>query len=363
MDDQNKDLEQAGIIPPNPDNELPAPAEIVKPEQPAVAPVNTTPSPTPPVTAAADKKLEDMLGEAEKQMASTPATPIKQPRKRKRWLIWLVLLIIVIGGAAAWYFLYRLPQQRAFEPETVTDQTSATIIYRASTFPTATLTIQNNAATLSTKLLNPISETPYVLVLANSQDGLPKQLPQIGNDQAIQLGDFDIDASGKVVISSGENGSFTVPDSIANYDTAVVMISNGDEASIVMSGKLYQDEQNTTKTLAKLAFPVDLSQLTGNMQVKTLAGKTNPAIEISFNQLPDLADLGYTYEAHLVKFEGPYVTQDKAIGRFPGNKLGVDISLPAQTKLTDFTNLVISLEPLWDNNQEISQMKPFIAEL
>lgn len=355
MDEQNKNnLEQSGITPPNPDNELTAGTP---------APVVPTPIPTPSAaTANAEKVLEDKLAEVEQASIRSAAVSPRPAKKRKRWIIWLVIILLIIGGAAAGYFFWYLPQQQTYIPEQVTEQRNATLIYRASTFPTGTLVIKNGVATITARLLNPLSDASYALVLAKIGDGSLSNKVLSSNDSnvAVLVDTFIIDSQGKVIGKKSGDATFAVGNSDL-YDTALVMIDGGVNDSIVMEGKLNQDEREPGAINTTLAFPVDLSALSGSVNIKTLQDNKN-GLEIAFNELPDIANLGYAYEAHLVQFDGPYVKQDEAIGRFPGNKLGVDVNL-SPIDLTGFTNLVISLEPTWDTNKDISQIKPFIAEL
>ncbi|OGB75405.1 hypothetical protein A2810_01250 [candidate division Kazan bacterium RIFCSPHIGHO2_01_FULL_49_10] len=352
MDEQNKNnLENAGITPPDPTNELMA--RTPEPVLPTPAPVST------------EKVLEDKLAEIDKQTTTnTPIALKPEAKKKKRWIFWLVLILLLAAGAAIWYFLFWLPQQ-TFQPNVVTDQRSSTFIYRSSTFPTANLTIKGGVATLTTRVLNPLPNAPYQLVLARMDNrGTIPQLPSADNQAVIALGNFDINAEGKVVAADSGTNTFALSGDVAEYNSALVMIDGGGQiGSTVLLGRLNQNEQDTQTFTAKLNFPVDLSVLLGALQIKTVQGQSNPSLQITFLELPDIANLGYIYEAHLVKFEGPYVKKDETLGRFSGNKLGVDINLSPDLSLDNFTNLIISLEPTWDTDKEISQIKPFIAEL
>jgi hypothetical protein len=357
---QNLNPNTPKIIPPNPDNELTAGQPV-----PVMPPATPTTSPAVPVSPdqATEKKLEDMLAEAERKAGSVPPLGAPAKRKRRRWLVWLIVILLLIGGAAAWYFLMYKPQQQATAPAAVVTQRNATLVYRSSTFPTASLTVRGSSATLTVRTLNPLADAPYALVLVKNSGAVLPTAPRLDDPQALALGNFEINTEGQVVSDKNQNNTFPVSQAISNYDTALVVVnSSNSKVSVIMSGKLSQDPRDPTSTTANLAFPVDLSNLSGSLQIKTLqSGKQE--LEVNFNSLPDVAALSYAYEAHLVKFEGPYVTKDEAIGRFPGNQVGVAVNLPIQDDLGSFTNLVISLEPSWDTNKDISQIKPFIAEL
>lgn len=378
--DQNLNPNPAEIIPPNPDNELPAgqPAPVTPPAAPAPP---ATPAPSDQAT---EKKLEDMLAEAEKKAGGVPSTGTPAKRKRRRWWIfWLVLIIILATLAGGgWYFWINF---LAF-PKTLTPiSENISLLYRAAAFPTGLAHIKDNQLQPELHNLPQLLEGDvYHAYLTRTKYRIEDQgrISEYNfplRHDAYLLGSFILDEEGALLDAKSQKriSSLFVEPSLLERP---VSGSGGIEISLKIASSPLQKTGQVREAFyqlkgvtllsgvfnqnwqAELEFPLvsQLEQISGiverdSNQLRFRLSNTLPLLEAE--------NLGFRFGLWLAKFQGPNVVKEKQIGILDGKRSNFTFTVGIPSDLQDFDRVVISLEPINDSDPSSYDLKPFEAQI
>ena len=290
--------------------------------------------------------------------AGKPIAPKSSKFHRTIALIVLIILALLIIGGGTYWWIHRTPStNKSTVPPQIQTQH---IDYRNSTFPEGTLTLGNNKVDLQiTNLTHAPNGQSYKLVL-ETINGQDPSVPDLTNSGLEDLGNFDIDADGNVTFGDGKT-AFTQP-TITTTDEAVVLVGSGKDYSIILAGRLTTPD--TSGRTATLTFPGQFVDAQGSLIIKTVPSEKTSDLTIHMDSLPNVAPIGYKYEARLVKLVGPAVAKTLVMGRFAGNTgdSPTEISFTG-IAIGDYTDLVISLEPTWDTDKSLSPVRPYSAPL
>jgi len=283
-----------------------------------------------------------------------------KPKSKKTW-IWLVIILFVIIAGGVTYYLnlwpawLKSPISSIIEPKVEPEESFIPLFSRASTIPNGILTIQNNKPTVVINNLEPSLNRQYTYKLTLS-----------GANSQLELGSFDgSDADGSLMNLDNSPITLRSVDNIDNYNTATVKIASkidSGQSSTILEGELIKSETNSIIT-AELNFPYLFNRVNAGIELSKVQGGES-TIKFEASNLPDLSIVGYEYELRFVEFEGPYVASELTLGRFQGNMANTtNFTSKTSKNLSRFTQIVVSLEPIWDNDPTISQIKPFSGEI
>ncbi|MFH0905345.1 MAG: hypothetical protein V1826_01330 [bacterium] len=328
---------------------VPTPASIPEPTTTPVVDMLDEASNAPQPTTAESTTLAQLVA----PIIGETTTP-KKTSKRK-WIIAGVVALIVIAIGIGTY-LWLAPR---LQPRLESYTNFSTLLYRASTMPTATVSRQGQTLSLESFQLPslPVAQYNYSLFLtAKTADGLSVEKVQ----------DFIVNADGTLYdLENNLADKFTVRD-WADYNGVRVVINdqanNNDTAITVLEGLL--PESGAT---AKLDFPTSFSQASGKVSVEFDATDKQYKANVDITSLPEVRDLGWKYEAWLVKMNGPFVEKLIPAGAFDSAGASFTTNTrhtyTTEQKLEDYTQLVVSLEPLSDTDENIFAIRPFSGQL
>lgn len=279
----------------------------------------------------------------------SPVENTPEPKQNRAW-IWIVIAIVLLALATATtYFLGIWPF--AGLPSIITQEepteSFVPLLHRTSTLPSGELKINGSTITANVNNLetSPTGQFTYKLVLSNN---VSEQ--ELGSFAGTNTDGNIVDEEGNVVTLALNNTE--------DYDTAKVIIYDArDEArfSVILQGAI---EQN----VAELNFPYDYLNINAGAVLEEVKSGEN-LIEFTFDNLPNVADIGYIYEARVAEFDGPYVMDELSLGKFSGTGQRTTFTAVTEQNLTKYNQLVISLEPVWDRDPTISQIKPFSGNI
>lgn len=277
-------------------------------------------------------------------------------RKKPYWWVWLIIAILILASAAYWYFgVYRAEDDVATIPPA-----SYQLIPRTSTLPSGEFTIRNQAVEVAfTNLDSAPPDTHYSLALI--QRGEQEISTQLLEANYFDLGSFDIDENGELLFPQAQDGFPQVRP--GEQDTILLLISNQTSSAILLAGDIsVADDAGVVS--ATLTFPYQFGNTLATASISPTTDGTLATTDLRFSSLPDVSKLGLKYEARYVHFAGPVVGSELILGRFDAATISpsTKASFGGQNT-TLYSDLVISLEPAWDNNPDISQIKPFSAFL
>jgi hypothetical protein len=279
------------------------------------------------------------------------------PTKRRKWLgVFLVTVIILISAGGVMYWLSHRSAPQPVAPSQITSQH---IDYRNSTFPSAALSVSSQRVDLQVSNLETApAGASYKLVLV-STGGQDPFVPDLKSASVIDLGDFNIDGDGNIIFANGKT-EFIRPAS-ESADQAVVLMGDGNQYSLIMTGRLTLPDDSART--AQLEFPASLVGAQGSLIITKTEGAVPANLRINFNNLPPVENLGYRYEARLVKLVGPKIAKTQTLGRFDATASQTIDIVFSRIDIDELTHLIISLEPTWDKDRELSSMRPYSATI
>ena len=279
--------------------------------------------------------------------------------KSKKGWIWWIVISLILAGAVATYFLDLWPDwlsspissiNEVSEPE----ESFVPLFPRSSTMPNGSITIQGKTPRIIIYNLEPSFDRQFSYQLVLS-----------GGSSQFEVGSFDgSNEEGEPINLDGSDVKLRSIDDATNYDTATIKIvsrSSSPQTSTIMEGSLVAKTSSVVS--ADLNFPYLFDRISAGIEMSIVRGGES-TINFDATSLPDLNAIGYEYELRLVEFEGPNVAGELTLGRFQGNTTGsTNFTTKTSRNLSRFNQAVVSLEPVWDTNPTISQIKPFSGEI
>lgn len=283
---------------------------------------------------------------------SKPTTPHGH---RRKWLAvsLIILLVLVVAFAVYWWFIR--PAQIA---KTVGANTnSATLLYRASTMPSVTVGREQHSLAIESHNLPalPIDQYYYSLMLTTTQEG--------GAIQKVQ--DFIISDAGMVDLEGNPVEDMVVSDFLDYTRVRIALNGLGKNQglfSIIAEGPLATEGDNR-----RLTLPIPLDSATGKVVsgADKASGEYRAGVELT--GLQSLIDYGWTYDVWFVKMNGPYVERSVLAGSLDDNDIDslgqIRKVFSSREDLTGFNGVVISLEPLDQQDETMFALRPFSGML
>ena len=274
---------------------------------------------------------------------------------KKYWWLIVLALIILLGGLWYWW----PGRGTSFVADQIESTTSRPVLYRSSTLPSGTFQFQDSRARIELVGLTPSVEgQTYSLIVAD----LPSDwsIQDLTDDSSWNLGDFTMEADGTLNIAR-EPQRFDIPAEATSANTAIVALNQNDNLSVVLVGSVTAG----TSDIYPLKFPADFVSVESSLVLQRLAGEDTTKPKLTFIGLPDISKYGFRYEARLAEFAGALPASETTLGQFDavGDTTTLQEIVFSPLNITKFTDLAISLEPVWDTDPAISPIKPFSALL
>ncbi|MBN2585353.1 hypothetical protein JXA59_01750 [Patescibacteria group bacterium] len=302
--------------------------------------------------------LSNSMNTTKTSLGITPSTGKGGKKRNRKWVGWLILIIILALVAGGYYwFTHRNITTTLLSGKNI--RTSAvSIVYRASTIPSGVVRISGSTLTFEDVNL-PIVDPDYYAYSI--------QLAKLNGtelEEAIDLYRFYMDADGYP--ASSDDGmpiaNFDIGDT-TGYNRLRIVLQSVESTGGGMSGVVL--DGNLGSGVAVLKFPLDLSSATGQASFSQGDDKDTISVGISLNNLDDaeLSAYGWKFEGWLAKMNGPLVDATTPLGVFNAVGGGARSNFTTKRDLSGYNKLVVSLVPDGSSGGSLVRLLPFSAEL